>query len=82
MNALAQEPPSALSALNQAAVRLWLPRLGLSHCVRAIVARSTLGGGHRWPHEQHYNHLPASPLCSIGRLVAGHTEFTADVCPP
>lgn len=82
MNALAQEPPSALSARNQAAVRLWLPRLGLSHCVRAIVARSTLGVGHRWPHEQHFNHFPASPLCSIGWLVAGHTEFTADGWPP
>lgn len=75
MNALAQETRSALSALNQSKVRLWLPAVGLSHCVRAIVARSTMGVGLQWPSEQHVNYFPASPLCSIGWFVAGHTEF-------
>lgn len=75
MAILAQYPAPFLAAQNQASVRLWLPRPALSHCVRAMIARSTLGIGRHWPHASHYNHFPASPLCSIGWFVEGHSEL-------
>lgn len=71
---LATPPQPALAAMNQARVQLWLPQPALSHCVRAFVARSTMGVGGTWPEAWHYNHFPASPLCGIGWFIAGHTE--------
>jgi AraC-like DNA-binding protein len=69
-------PPThpALAARNRAPVRLWLPQPSLSACVRAIVARSTVGVGRHWPESWRYNHFPASPLCGISWFVAGHSE--------
>lgn len=72
----------ALAALNRAPARLWLPRPELSHCVRALVTRSTVGLGRDWPPARHYNHFPASPLCSIGWFVQGHANVIAAGCPP
>lgn len=65
----------ALAGRNRAPTSLWLPRWSLSRCVRAVVVRSTLGLGRNWPPAWHYNHFPASPLCTVGWLLDGHTEM-------
>ena len=70
-----------MSALNRAPVRLWLPHPSLSRCVRAVVARSTIGIGRDWPEPWRYNHFPATPLCGIGWFVAGHAELIEPGCP-
>ena len=75
MATLAQALQPTLAALNRAPVRLWLPHPALSRCVRAIVARSTVGIGRHWPEPWQYNHFPASPLCGISWFVAGHSEL-------
>lgn len=71
----------ALSAVNRAPVQLWLPQPSLSQCVRAIVVRSTLGLGRHWPESWHYNHFPATPLCSIAWFLAGHSELIDEGWP-
>lgn len=71
----------ALAARNRAPVQLWLPQPALSRCVRAVVARSTLGIGQQWPEAWHYNHFPASPLCGIGWFIAGHGTLLDAGCP-
>ena len=78
---LAAAPEPSLAALNRAPVRLWLPQPSLSHCVRAIVARSTLGIGRHWPEPWHYNHFPASPLCGISWFMAGRAELIDEGWP-
>lgn len=78
---LAQMLQPALAARNHAPVRLWLPRPSLSHCVRAMVARSTLGLGQAWPDAWRYNHFPASPLCGISWFFTGHAELLDDGWP-
>lgn len=75
MATLAQTPQPALAALNRAPAQLWLPRPALRHCVRAIVARSTLGIGLDWPESWRDNHFPATPLCGVGWFVAGHSDL-------
>jgi AraC-like DNA-binding protein len=82
MARLASPPQPALAALNRAPVQLWLPRISLSRCVRAVVSRSTLDIGGNWPAAWHENHFPASPLCSLGWTFAGHTELLAADQPP
>lgn len=72
---------SKLAALNRASVRLWLPQASLSHCVRAVVARSTLGIGRDWPQSWQYNYFPATPLCSFGWFIAGHSELIDEGYP-
>lgn len=72
---LAAPPQPALAARNRAPVQMWLPHWSLSHCVRAVVARNTLGLGHGWPAAWHDNHFPASPLCAVGWFFAGHTDL-------
>jgi AraC-like DNA-binding protein len=62
------------AALNRAPAQLWLPRFSLSQCIRAVVARSTLGIGRDWPAAWHDNHFPASPLCALSWCFHGHTE--------
>ncbi|HEX5737018.1 MAG TPA: AraC family transcriptional regulator [Hydrogenophaga sp.] len=42
---------------------LWQPRASLAACVRATMARSTLGAA--LSDEQRINHFPATPLCSL-----------------
>lgn len=81
MAAIAQPILPALAQRNRAPVRLWLPHESLSHCVRAVVARSTLGIGRSWPQAWHYNHFPASPLCCISWFIAGHAELIDDGWP-
>lgn len=73
---------SALAARNRAPVQLWLPRLSLSQCVRAVVSRSTLGIGGAWPASWHHNHFPASPLCTLAWFFRGHTELLHPGQPP
>lgn len=68
---LATPPQPGLTAIDRAPARLWLPRLSLSRCVRAIVARDTLELGRRHPTESHVNHFPATPLCTIGWALHG-----------
>jgi AraC-like DNA-binding protein len=55
--------------------QMWLPRVGLSSCVRALVSRSTLGVGRDWPPHWHLNHFPASPLCVLGWFLEGHCDL-------
>jgi AraC-like DNA-binding protein len=74
-------PQPALSAPTRAPVRLWLPRPALSRCVRAVVARSTLGVGPHWPQDWRYNHFPATPLCGIGWFMAGHADLLDGAWP-
>ena len=81
MATLSQPLEPALAALNRAPVRLWLPHPSLSHCVRALLARSTLNIGREWPESWHYNHFPASPLCTIGWFMSGHSELIEDGWP-
>jgi AraC-like DNA-binding protein len=75
MATVAEPLHPTLAARNRAPVRLWLPHPSLSHCVRAVLARSTLGIGRHWPEPWHYNHFPATPLCSISWFLAGHSEL-------
>ncbi|MFN7724254.1 MAG: helix-turn-helix domain-containing protein [Rubrivivax sp.] len=75
MAQLAAPPQPALAARNRAPVQLWWPTPALGRCVRAIVARSTLGLGQAWPSAWHYNHFPATPMCSIGWFTVGHSEL-------
>ena len=81
MASLAPPLHPSLAARNRAPVRLWLPQPSLSRCVRAIVARSTLGIGRHWPESCHYNHFPASPLCGISWFLAGHADLLEPGCP-
>ena len=59
--------------------RLWLPRLSLTGCVRAVMSRSTLGL--ELTDAQRWNHFPATPLCSITWWFAGHSEMLAPDAP-
>ena len=79
---LATPPQPALAALNRAPAQLWLPRFSLSHCVRAVIARSTVGLGRDWPAEWHHNHFPASPLCALSWFFHGHSELLPLDGPP
>lgn len=79
---LATPPQPALAALNQATVQLWLPRVSLSRCIRAALARSTVGVGRHWPAAWHHNHFPASPYCTIGWFFQGDTDHLFDDRPP
>ena len=79
---LATPAQPALAALNRAPVQLWLPRFSLSQCIRAVVARSTLGIGRDWPAAWHDNHFPASPLCALSWCFRGHTELLHPDRPP
>lgn len=72
---LATPPSPLLAQRNRAPACLWLPHWSLSHCVRAVVTRSTVGLGHHWPEAWHYNHFPASPLCSISWFFSGHSAL-------
>lgn len=78
---LAQPSQPHLAALNRAPVRLWLPHPSLIGCVRAVVARNTVGIGRDWPEPWRYNHFPASPLCGISWFVSGHSELIDDGWP-
>lgn len=60
---------------------MWLPHPSLSSCVRAYVARSTVGIGRHWPESWRYSHFPASPLCGISWFVEGHSEVIDEGWP-
>lgn len=69
-------PPPALSA---AVSRLWTPRLSLTTCFRAVMARDTRGvvlGD-----AQRFNHFPASPLCSLSWWFHGVSEMLPEGAP-
>jgi hypothetical protein len=72
---VAQPTIPALAARNCAPVRMWLPHPSLSACVRASVARSTVGIDRHWPESWRYNHFPASPLCGTSWFIEGHAEL-------
>lgn len=81
MALVAQPTHPALAARNRAPVRMWLPHPSLSACVRAFVARSTVGIGRHWPESWRYNHFPASPLCGISWFMEGHSEVIDEGWP-
>lgn len=56
-----------------APAQLWLPRVSLTACIRAIVARSSVGIP--LGESQRYNHFPAYPGCSIAWLFEGKVEM-------
>ena len=51
---------------------LWLPRPSLTACLRAAIARSTVG--HTLSDAQRINRFPASPLCSLSWWFEGRSE--------
>lgn len=51
--------------------RLWLPRLSLTQCLRAVLTRNTLGVA--LTDAQRFNYFPASPLCSLSLWFEGET---------
>ena len=51
---------------------LWLPRASLTACLRAAMARSTVG--HALSDAQRINRFPASPLCSLSWWFEGRSE--------
>jgi AraC-like DNA-binding protein len=53
--------------------RLWLPRPALATCVRAVLARDTLGAALN--EAQRFDFLPASPLCALFWQIEGSTEM-------
>lgn len=78
-DSIAYQPPSTARA------ELWLPRTALSSCVRAVISRDTRSAA--LTDEQRYNHLPASPVCSIIWYLSGRCEvleagFPADGTSP
>lgn len=52
--------------------RLWLPRLSLSACVRAVLSRNTVGRA--LSDEQRLNYFPATPLCSLSWWFVGESR--------
>ena len=60
--------------------RLLAPRLSLSSCVRAYVARSTLDAPLAEP-AQRLNRFPATPFCSITWFIAGDVEMVEPAMP-
>ena len=51
---------------------LWLPRASLTACLRAAMARSTVG--YTLSDAQRINRFPASPLCSLSWWFEGRSE--------
>ncbi|HPT56636.1 MAG TPA: AraC family transcriptional regulator, partial [Casimicrobium sp.] len=66
-------PQSDSPYTDLAPARLWLPRASLTACIRAVVARSSVGVALDEP--QRYNHFPAYPGCSIAWLFEGSVEM-------
>jgi AraC-like DNA-binding protein len=52
--------------------QLWLPRAGLSACLRGAMVRSTVG--YSLGEEQRINRFPATPLCSLSWWFQGGSE--------
>lgn len=75
------QPSSLLSdaSFSEAQSNLWLPRAGLSSCVRAVVSRDTRGVA--LSEAQRYNHFPAAPTCAIVWYFSGHGELLDSGCP-
>ncbi len=64
--------------------RLLLPRPSLASCVRASIARSTLGAPLADP-KQRLNRFPATPFCSFTWFIEGRSEVIApapETVPP
>lgn len=75
------QPSSAFpqALVSQARSNLWLPRVALSSCVRAVLSRDTRGV--TLSEEQRYNHFPASPVCSLVWYFSGRGEVLDPGCP-
>lgn len=69
----------AAPALSAARCEMWLPRASLSTLVRAVMSRDTRAVA--LASEQRYNHLPATPLCSIIWYLTGEAELLAPGYP-
>jgi len=68
--------------LSDAVNRLWLPRVSLASCVRAVFSRDTTGVV--LPDHRRFNYFPLTPLCSISWFFQGecHTmPFSATPRP-
>lgn len=70
------EPASPLSAARS---DLWIPRGALASCMRAVMSRDTRGVA--LDDDQRYNHLPASPACSLVWYFSGSCELLEADCP-
>ena len=66
----------ARQPLSTAENHLWTPRLSLASCIRAVMARSTIGAD--LSPAQRLNYFPASPLCGISWLFTGRSECVVD----
>jgi AraC-like DNA-binding protein len=66
----------AHSIESKAKAHLWLPRMSLASCVRAVVSRDTLGLA--LSDAERYSHFAATPACAITWLFSGQ----ADMLPP
>ena len=81
---LATPPQPALAALNRAPAQLWLPRFSLSHCVRAVVSRSTVGLGRHWAPAQHHVAKTAQQLgagVETGMMTINHLGLALPEVP-
>lgn len=65
--------PDALQPGSLASARLWLPRLSLTNCVQAFMARNT--HGLVLNDQQRHNYFPATPCCSITWVFSGTGEL-------
>lgn len=63
------------SVKNFAPVQAWLPPLGLSTCIRAVLSRSSLGLN--LATADRLAHFPVSPTCSINCLLTGDADLLA-----
>jgi AraC-like DNA-binding protein len=70
--------PAAASS-RQGHSTLIAPRLSLGSCVRAFVARSTVGCD--LEPDQRFNHLPASPACAVTWFFSGSAVWAQDGTP-
>ena len=62
----------SLAPISAARNQLWLPRLSLAACIRAVLVRDTRGVA--LTDAQRLNHFPASPLCAISWWFSGRSE--------
>lgn len=72
-------PVVAAASVSPAINRLWYPRLSLASCLRAVMARNTVGVA--LTEAQRFNHFPATPLCSISWWFEGESELLEDSGP-
>lgn len=77
--AMADPAAESIAPLSAARQQLWLPRLSLAACIRAVMVRDTRGVA--LTDLQRFNHFPASPLCAISWWFSGSSEQVLAVGP-